>query len=192
MPSKTRCHRPRRPWNTLRWNSELEQRPSSRQRRPASRPVRRGPLERSPAYSIDRDGKRRDLGLSCQLGEPGDDPPDEKETCKESGAEESNRFQASACNALSGQAKTDWTEPDLARPAIVATPDLTSQSAERTFESAFSMRPVYARRPAVRAMSLLWSDQNDPSSRKLRSSIRPSARVVPGSRRENSRRCRMP
>ena len=155
MRSKTRCHRPRRPRNTPRWNSELEQRPSSRQHRPASRPVRRGALERSPAYFIDRDGKRRDLGLSCQLGEPGDDPPDEKETCNEGGAQESNRFQASARDALGGQAKTDWTQPDLTRPAIVATPDLAAQGAERTFESAYSMRPVYACRPAVRAMSRL-------------------------------------
>jgi hypothetical protein len=65
-------------------------------------------------------------------------------------------------------------------------PDFAPDRAQHSFERASAMRPVHASRSAGRAVFFggpVSIGYNDASNRTLRTSIRPSLRMVPGSRR---------
>lgn len=182
-----RRKRPGRLWNLPRGDAELEQRSLFFSIKSPGDTDAKSAAESDPlAYAIDRGGGGRYSGLSCQFGEPGDDPPDDQEARDKARPQHRCRPQPSATHSLRRKRKADGMEPCLSGPAIMAAPDFATGSAQHSLHSAPPVGPMHARRSAVRAMLFLvflLSGYDEPSSRRLRSSIRPSVRVVPGSRR---------
>jgi hypothetical protein len=132
------------------------------------------------SYLSHRRGRRGHYQeLSCQCGEVGNHPPDNQETHEEGGPQQGNAREPLETRMFSGERQAGGLEPDLSGTAFVTTPDFHAQRAQGRFDRASTTRTVDPCRSAGGAMS---GDQ-DASTRRFRTSIRPSVRVVPGSRR---------